>query len=52
MYVIDSSTNLDENDQIIFEMIKDKKTIILLNKSDLKALVNEDDIKKNQIIGW
>lgn len=46
MYVIDSSTNLDENDQIIFEMIKDKKTIILLNKSDLKALVNEDDIKK------
>ena len=26
MYVIDSSTELDENDQIIFEMIKDKKT--------------------------
>ncbi len=45
MYVIDSSTELDENDQIIFEMIKDKKTIILLNKSDLKALVNEDHIK-------
>ena len=35
IYVVDSSTNLDENDQEIIEAIQDKKAIVLLNKSDL-----------------
>ncbi len=35
IYVVDSSTELDENDQEIIESIQDKKAIVLLNKSDL-----------------
>ena len=37
IYVVDSSTELDENDQEIVEAIQDKKAIVLLNKSDLDA---------------
>ncbi len=48
MYVIDSSANLDENDDLIIKMIKNKKTIILLNKSDLKPLIKETDVKKQE----
>lgn len=44
LYVIDSSVPLDENDESIFELIKEKNTIILLNKSDLDAVVTENDI--------
>ena len=35
IYVVDSSTELDENDHEIIEAIQDKKAIVLLNKSDL-----------------
>ena len=35
IYVVDSSTELDENDQEIIEAIQNKKAIVLLNKSDL-----------------
>ena len=35
--LVDSSTELDENDQEIIEAIQDKKAIVLLNKSDLDA---------------
>ena len=37
IYVVDSSTELDENDQEIIEAIQYKKAIVLLNKSDLDA---------------
>ncbi len=37
IYVVDSSTELDENDREIIEAIQDKKAIVLLNKSDLDA---------------
>lgn len=37
IYVVDSSTELDENDQEIIEAIQNKKAIVLLNKSDLDA---------------
>lgn len=45
MFVMDSSTDIDENDRTIIEMIKDKKTILLLNKSDLESRITIDDIK-------
>ena len=35
IYVVDGSTEIDENDLEILELIQDKKTIILLNKVDL-----------------
>ena len=44
LYVIDSSVPLDENDEKILEMIKGKKTIVLLNKSDLSAAVSQETI--------
>ena len=46
LYVMDSSIPLDENDYKILEFIKDRKTIILLNKSDLPSAVTDNDIKK------
>ncbi len=39
IYVLDSSTELDENDKSILELIKDKKAILLLNKSDLEPRI-------------
>ena len=42
IYVVDSSRELDENDEKIMEMICDKKAVILLNKSDLDTVVAEE----------
>lgn len=44
IYVVDSSVPLDENDQEILQLIQDKKSIILYNKSDLKAMVSLDEL--------
>ena len=46
LYVIDSSDKLDENDKEIIEHIKDKKKIIILNKSDLGVVTECDYIKE------
>ena len=45
IFVVDSSVELDENDKKILSHIKDKKAIIVLNKSDLNTIVSEDVIK-------
>lgn len=44
VYVVDASRALDENDDAIMKLIKDKKVIVLLNKTDLEQIVSEDDI--------
>ena len=46
LYVVDSSVNLDESDKEIIQMIRDKNTIILLNKSDLDEVVTKDMLEK------
>lgn len=46
LYVLDSSTELDDNDKDIFELIKDKKAILLLNKSDLEQRITVEEISK------
>jgi tRNA modification GTPase len=46
IYVIDSSSALDENDYDILKMIQGKQSIILLNKSDLDMIVTADEVKK------
>ncbi len=46
IFVVDSSVPLDENDVNIMEMVKEKKCIVLFNKSDLKAEFSIEDIKK------
>lgn len=40
IYIVDSSKNLDDNDYEIIDIIKDKKYIVLLNKSDLEVKVD------------
>ena len=44
VYVVDASIPLDKSDKEIIKLISDKKVIILLNKSDLNQVVNEDII--------
>ncbi|MDO5291120.1 MAG: tRNA uridine-5-carboxymethylaminomethyl(34) synthesis GTPase MnmE [bacterium] len=46
LYVIDGSRELDKNDYEIMELIKDRKAIVLVNKSDLNQVVDIDEIKK------
>ena len=46
IYVVDSSTGLDENDEEIMEMIRGRKAIVLLNKMDLDCVTTEEDIRK------
>ena len=45
VYVTDASMELDENDREIVSVIGDKRTIVLLNKSDLEAVVTEEEIR-------
>ena len=44
IYVVDASVPMDGNDQMIFKMIHDKKSVILLNKTDLPSVIKEDDL--------
>lgn len=46
IYVVDSSTKLDENDEDILSMLSDKKAVILLNKSDLSQVTSEEVLKE------
>lgn len=46
IYVVDSSTELDENDSEIIEMLRTKKAIILLNKTDLQMITSEEMLKE------
>jgi tRNA modification GTPase len=45
IYVVDSSKELDDDDKKIIEMLTLKKSIILLNKSDLNQVVTLEEIK-------
>lgn len=46
LMIIDSSTKLDNEDIKIMDIIKDKKALILLNKTDLSAVVDKKDVEK------
>ncbi|MBR1693330.1 MAG: tRNA uridine-5-carboxymethylaminomethyl(34) synthesis GTPase MnmE [Lachnospiraceae bacterium] len=45
IYVVDSSVSLDESDEEIIKLMKEKKTIVLLNKTDLNTVVDEDELR-------
>lgn len=47
LYVVDSSVPLDESDDQIIELIRGKKCIILLNKTDLDRVVSETDLESH-----
>ncbi len=44
--VLDASRKLSEEDIEILEKLKDKQTIVLLNKNDLKQEIEEEKILK------
>lgn len=53
IYVVDSSKDIDENDKEILEIIKNKKVIVLLNKTDIDRVVDIEqlnEIPKEDII--
>lgn len=47
LYVVDSSTALDENDRKILNFISDKKSIIVYNKTDLASVVTKEELLEN-----
>ena len=47
IYVVDTSTELDENDFQIMELLSDRNAIILMNKSDLESKTDAAQIKKH-----
>lgn len=44
LYVVDASVPLDENDGQIMELLKGRKTILLLNKSDLETVISKEEL--------
>lgn len=46
MYVVDSSKPLDENDEEICSLLRDKKSLVLLNKMDLTSVVTEKEMQE------
>ena len=54
IYVVDGSRELDENDYQIMDFIKERKSVVLLNKSDLESVVSADEVEKrsgHKVIG-
>ena len=45
IYVVDSSRHLDDNDYEIIDLIKGKKVLVILNKTDLNQVTGAEDIK-------
>lgn len=45
IYVVDMSRPMDQNDRDIIEMIRERKAIVLLNKSDLKQALTRADLE-------
>ncbi len=43
--IFDSTKDLTAEDREILELIKDKKSIIILNKMDLKTILQENDVR-------
>ncbi len=46
LYVADASAPLDENDEKIISLIKDKPAIVLLNKSDITNIISISEVEK------
>lgn len=45
IYVADTSTKLDENDYEIMELLKNRQAIVLMNKSDLRAVTTMEELR-------
>lgn len=45
IYIADTSKPFDDNDKEIIDFLKDKRSVVLLNKSDLEAEISVEDEK-------
>ena len=46
IYVADASRELDENDEAVISMIREKKAVVLLNKSDLSMKLTKEELEE------
>lgn len=46
IYVVDASCPLDENDESIIQLIRERAAIIILNKTDLKMMVSQEGLEE------
>lgn len=46
LYVVDTSLPLTEEDEEIIELIKEKQTVVLLNKVDLEQVIDVNEIRE------
>lgn len=46
IFVADGSRQLDENDAQIIELIRERRAVVLLNKSDLSLVLTEEELKE------
>lgn len=46
IYVVDASIPLDKNDEAIIEMIREKKAVVLLNKTDLSMVLSREFLEQ------
>ena len=46
LYVVDSSTGLDENDREIMSLLEGQRVIVLLNKTDLPAVTDAETVSR------
>lgn len=44
IYVVDGSRALDENDEEIISFIRDKKAVVILNKTDLETVISTEEL--------
>jgi tRNA modification GTPase len=47
VFVVDASKEIDDSDEKIIRLIKDKKVIVLLNKTDLVSVVSTEKLREN-----
>lgn len=45
IYVVDGSIPLDENDRQIIQIVRERKAVVLLNKSDLGQIVEKEQLE-------
>lgn len=46
IYVVDGSCPLDENDAMIMDLIRGRKAVVLLNKTDLDMVLTEQELEE------
>lgn len=46
LFILDISSELSKEDEMLIEELKDKKTIVLFNKTDLKPILEIEKLKK------